>query len=151
MRNTIERNGYDYRALEEDWNLAVKGDKLQNLFWALPAGFEVAPDDSDTRWVLHTSIVCSRFMVLSNKKVYVTAHPDRRSRVPGDCCIAESHLEERKNSGVVEFKPRQAFSSSTVRFLPSQIVYLVNILGFVGSLRCELHLCNVEYFERNTV
>jgi hypothetical protein len=160
MRNTVERNGYDYRALEEDWNLAVKGENTQSLFWALPEGFEVAPDDSDTRRVLQTSIVCTRFMVLSDEKAYVTAHPDNSSRGPGSC-FSDSYkgnptfLAQRENCGVLEFRPtRQPFDGasnlSIVRFLPSQIVYLVNLLCFVGSLRCELHICNVEYFEQNT-
>ena len=149
MRNTVERNGYDYRALEEDWNLAVKGFKKQSLFWALPEGFEVAPDDSDTRRVLQTLIVCTRLMVLSDKKAYATAHPDGSN--PGSCYSdSANNLEQRQNSGVLEFRPGRDFGISTVRFLPSQIVYLVNLLCFVGSLRCELHLCNVEYFERNT-
>ncbi len=151
----VSYQGFVYRALEEDWNLAVKEEKNQSLFWALPEGFEVAPNDSDTRRVLQTSIVCTRCMVLSDKKAYVTAHPDNSSRGPGSCFNDSVYdlLEQRQNSGVLEFKPkRQPYAGvSTVRFLPSQIVYLVNILCFVGSLRCELHLCNVEYFERNTV
>ena len=155
MQCCIGRSGFAFRALENGWEPAVKGEKNQSLFWALPEGFEVAPDDSDTRRVLQTLIVCTRLMVLSDKKAYVTAHPDNSSRGPGSC-FSDSYkgnptfLEQRQNSGVLEFRPGRQVGLSTVRFLPSQIVYLVNLLCFVGSLRCELHLCNVEYFERNT-
>ena len=149
MQCCIGRSGFAFRALENGWEPAVKGLKNQSLFWALPEGFEVAPDDSDTRRVLQTLIVCTRLMVLSDKKTYVTAHPDGSG--PGSCFSDyANNLEQRQNSGVLEFRPGRQVALSTVRFLPSQIVYLVNLLCFVGSLRCELHLCNVEYFERNT-
>ena len=105
MQNTLERNGHAYRALEEDWNPTVDGERCQKLFWSLPAGFEVAPDDSDTRRVLQTSFVCATSMILADGRGYYTARgangPDRAGHVAWH----GRHLRNRQNAGVLELSP----------------------------------------------
>ena len=105
MRNTLERSGYAYRALEEDWDPTVRGRRCQKLFWSLPAGFEVAPDDSDTRRVLQTSFLCAPYMILANGGKYNTAasasNPGDQDRVN-----EKKYLKSRQSAaGVLELLP----------------------------------------------
>ena len=102
--HVVSYQGFVYRALEEDWNPTVDRERCQKLFWSLPAGFEVAPDDSDTRRVLQTSFVCAASMILADGKGYYTAR-GANGRAGHVSWHRHNYLRKRQNAGVLELSP----------------------------------------------
>ena len=136
MRNTLERSGYAYRALEEDWDPTVRGRRCQKLFWSLPAGFEVAPDDSDTRRVLQTSFLCAPYMILANGGKYNTAasasNPGDQDRVN-----EKKYLKSRQSAaGVLELLPD--YSQPYIEATDGVVICVSNALCALPLPICQL-------------
>ena len=134
-QHVVSCRGFIYRALEEDWDPTAAGRRCQKLFWSLPAGFEVAPDDSDTRRVLQTSFLCANYMILANGGMYATAASS--SNPGGQVNVKYKYLKSRQSAaGVLELLPD--YSQLYIQATDGVVICVSNALCALPLPICQL-------------